>query len=208
MKEITREEMAEQAALHGRNASATVLTESIRELKRYRDKGIYTQRILQMKLNKAYAAKDDVMAKHCYYGEKSNKELDSVEMVDWLTQKMDQANDEIDEAELILDNLEKRQETEVSARQKDSEDAALRDKKAADMKIAELQAASDKKTVQDSIKKLTDIIQDETRTDEETNGETGLGGVRRREDNVRDGGGIGDNYYYDGGGGGGKDEYY
>ena len=103
--------MAEQAALHGRNASATVLAESISELKRYRAKGVFTQRILQMKLNKAYTAKDDLMAKHCYYGEKSNKSLDSEEMVNWLTEKMDQASDEIDEAELILDNMEKREES-------------------------------------------------------------------------------------------------
>ena len=39
--------MAEQAALHSRSAAATVLTETVRELKRYREKGVFSQRILQ-----------------------------------------------------------------------------------------------------------------------------------------------------------------
>ena len=159
--------MAEQAALHGRNAAATVLAESLRELKRYREKGTYSQRILQMKLNKVSAAKDDVMTKHCYYGEKANKPLDSQEMVDWLTEKMDSAIDEIDEAELILEDIENKQEKEVSTRQKTADDAAAKEKKAAELKIAELQAENDKKTVQDNIKKLSELIEDEAKTEKE-----------------------------------------
>ena len=65
--------MAEQTALNARATAATVLAEELRLLKKYYEKERHSRRLLELKLNKLVTAKDDLMARHCHYGQKANK---------------------------------------------------------------------------------------------------------------------------------------
>ena len=64
--------MAAQA-LNVRVAVAATLAETIRDIKRYKEKPNPSKRLLQVKLDKLIADKDDLFAKHCLYAELSKK---------------------------------------------------------------------------------------------------------------------------------------
>ena len=159
--------MAEQAALHGRNAAAAVLAENFRELKKYIEKQNPSHRLLQQKLKKLSTAKEDLMMKHCYYGEKANKALDSNEMVEWLTSKLDDVNDAMDEAEVLLEDIEKTEELQQTEIQKVVDDKASEDKRTTGLKIAELQMKNDEQSVKDRIDAMMEVLNDDTRTTKE-----------------------------------------
>ena len=70
--------MAAQA-LNVRVAVAATLAETIRDIKRYKEKPNPSKRLLQVKLDKLIADKDDLFAKHCLYAELSKKSLEAEE---------------------------------------------------------------------------------------------------------------------------------
>ena len=104
-----------------------------------------------------------MMANHCLYGQKSNKALDSAEMIEWLNPKMDDANDAIDEATLILEKLETTAENTQSAQVKADEEAAKKVKNASDLKVIQLQSNSDEETLNERITAMMELVEDEER---------------------------------------------
>ena len=95
--------MAEATALNNREAAHAVLTDAIRALTRFKDKENHSMRVLKTKYEAVVAAKEELMAKHFVYAEKAKKPLNSPELVQWLTPKMDDADDVIDEVFLLLE---------------------------------------------------------------------------------------------------------
>ena len=106
--------MAEQATLQGRNAAAAALTETMRELTRFKEKQNISTRLLRQKYEKVIAAKDTLINKHFLYAEKSRKDLNSEELLEWLTPKLDEANDLVDEVFVILEEDETKKNEEKS----------------------------------------------------------------------------------------------
>ena len=106
--------MAELAARNKRSASASTLTESIRELEKYKEGENISKRLLEQKLNSVIAAKEDLIIKHYSYAEKSNKELDTEELLEYLRPKLDQCIDIIDEVSIMLEDLGNKSKEEKS----------------------------------------------------------------------------------------------
>ena len=65
-------EVMAQAASQSRAAAAATVKESIRVLERYIQRDNLSQRLLQTKLDKLTADRDELVAKHYVYGDKSN----------------------------------------------------------------------------------------------------------------------------------------
>ena len=104
--------MTEQVALHGRASSAAYLTECIRDLNRCKDNARVSKRLLQQKLDKVVKGKEVLLEKYYAYAEKANKDLDSEQLVSWITPKLDIANDVLDEVFVIIEELEAKSENE------------------------------------------------------------------------------------------------
>jgi prefoldin subunit 5 len=128
--------MAEQAAFNTRETAAAVLKEEVRQLKKYRERGNPNLRLLESKNKKVNDAKEDLMNKHYHYGLKAGKELNSAEMTDYLNQKLDDANDEMDEVLLMIDNMQNTENDLARDNQKAAEDNALKERKTYELKIA------------------------------------------------------------------------
>ena len=111
--------MAENA-LKQRTTADNVLKEAIRDLTRYKGGATPSIRLLKNKLKKLNEAKDDLLAIHYVYADKSGKALDSEEMSDWITPKLDEAIDLADEVFITIDehdeNELKAQETVETGR--------------------------------------------------------------------------------------------
>ena len=87
-----------QAASQSRAAAAATVEESIRVLERYIQRDNLSQRLLQTKLDKLTADRDELVAKHYVYGDKSNLSYESDEMLQWITPILDSVIDIYDEA--------------------------------------------------------------------------------------------------------------
>ena len=98
-------EVMAQAASQSRAAAAATVKESIHVLERYIQRDNLSQRLLQTKLDKLTADRDDLVAKHYVYGDKSNLSYESDEMLQWITPILDSAIDIYDEAFLKLETL-------------------------------------------------------------------------------------------------------
>ena len=150
--------MAEQAARNKRAASASTLIENIRELQRYKDKGNVSKRLLEQKLNNVIEAKNNLVAMHHIYAEKANKELDEEEMLTYLRPKLDESNDIIDVACLLIEDLEEEKEKEKLLEKTTASTEKLWKKQAYELTVAELQVDNDEKTLRGSIQKMMEII--------------------------------------------------
>ena len=93
-------------ALKQRTTAAVILTETIREMRRYMSADNISIRLLQQKLTKTHKAKEDLLNKHYLYAEKSGKELDSAELTEWINPRVDEANDVTDEVFIMIEDLE------------------------------------------------------------------------------------------------------
>ena len=95
-----------QSASQAQAAAAATVNESIRVLQRYHEGVNPSTRLLQSKLDKLIADKELLVAKHYVYGEKSNKPLDSDEMLNWITPFLDRVLNLSDAVFLQIDSLE------------------------------------------------------------------------------------------------------
>ena len=95
--------MAEQAALNARNTAAAALSEELRQLRKYKDSANPKKRLLEQKLKRVEEAKEELMTRHYHYGEKAGKQLESEEMVDWLSTRLDEAVDTMDEVFCMIE---------------------------------------------------------------------------------------------------------
>ena len=157
---------AAQAASHTRNAAAASLKDSVRELTRFKEKADPNKRLLQNKLDRVLNDKDNLVDKHYIYAEKSGLDLDSADMLDWLTPKLDAATDLADEVEIMIEDLNSNED----AKQKELDDAELERGLQNEINIAQLQYRTNEKTLRDRIALMMTIVNDENRTaDEDAN---------------------------------------
>ena len=157
-----------QAALQARAAAAATVNESIRALRRYHTGVNPSSRLLQTKLDKLIADKEQLVASHYVYGEKSNKPLDSEEMLDWITPILDSVLDLSDEVFLTIDGLEA---TVVTLREKVEQQAAATTAKQNEASIAEKQYKANEKSLRERVTSMMLIVDDEeksTNDDENT----------------------------------------
>ena len=154
------ENMAEHAASKKRSASASALNESIRELERYKEKENISKRLLEQKLNSVIAAKQDLIIKHHNYAEKSNNELDSEELLEYLRPKLDQCTDIIDEVTVMIEDLENRIKEEKIMKESTACSNAQERKHAYELVVAEMQATVDEEILIDSMQRITEITGD------------------------------------------------
>ena len=131
-----------QAALQARAAAAATVKESTRALERYRQGANPSSRLLQSKLDKLIADKDELVAKHYVYGDKSNKLYDSEEMEQWITPILDSVLDLTDAVFIKIDELQ----TAVVQQEVTREETALQTAKTNEMNIAEQQCKSNKRS--------------------------------------------------------------
>ena len=130
-----------QAATHARSAAAASLKDSVRVLTKYYGTQNPSKRLLKSKLEKVLADKHELVTRHYIYAEKAGKDLEDEEEVNWLTPKLDAADDICDEVTLRIEALEDAAD-EV---QRDAERILSENKEKAEIKLAELQCASEEK---------------------------------------------------------------
>ena len=76
------------AALRRRDSAAAKLKDSVRQLRRYLDNDNCTERLLTQKLDKVDLDREELIAKHHEYVEKTDDvNLDDQEMTEFLTQR-------------------------------------------------------------------------------------------------------------------------
>ena len=129
--------MAEQVVKSRRASAAALLTENIRELKRYMAADHISNRLLKQKLERVKNTKEDLIAKHHNYAEKSNKDLDGAEMLDWITPRLDECIDILDEAFVMTEELEDKEKEEKESQQTTASANALKQKNEGDIFMAE-----------------------------------------------------------------------
>ena len=162
--------MAEQAALNARNTAAAALSEELRQLRKYKDSANPKKRLLEQKLKRVEEAKEELMTRHYHYGEKAGKQLESEEMVDWLSTRLDEAVDTMDEVFCMIEDIDDMIVREETTVKKQTEMTEKEERRIADLKIAELQVKNDEGVVKDRLNKLKEVIEDEEK-DKKQDGE-------------------------------------
>ena len=147
--------MAEQAALNTRNTAAAALEEELRQLKKYKDQNNPKKRLLMLKLKRVEEAKEELMAKHYYYGEKSGNLPNSEDMTGWLNPKLDDAVETMDEVYIMIDEIDEEVEKEETTAKKATQRIQEEEKRVNELKIAELQMKNDEEVIKDRITKLS-----------------------------------------------------
>ena len=155
-----------QAASQSRAAAAATVKESIRVLERYIQRDNLSQRLLQTKLDKLTADRDELVAKHYVYGDKSNLSYESDEMLQWITPILDSVIDIYDEAFLKLESLEE----DVVLQRETQEQQALTEAKASEIAIAEMQYKTTENALRERIDCMMEIVSDASRdSDDDAN---------------------------------------
>ena len=155
-----------QAASQSRAAAAATVKESIRVLERYIQRDNLSQRLLQTKLDKLTADRDELVAKHYVYGDKSNLSYESDEMLQWITPILDSVIDIYDEAFLKLETLEE----DVVLQRETQEQQALTEAKANEIAIAEMQYKTTENALRERIDCMIEIVIDASRdSDDDAN---------------------------------------
>ena len=149
--------MAALASLNSRKIAAATLKDAINQLERYKVKQNPNSRLLQQKLNTVLECKDDLTAKHYLYAEKANKVLEEVELVTWLSERVDEAVDITDEVFIMIDNME-------TALKSEREKAETIDQKANERQVAQLQYQTDENYLRERIDSLNKVVESDVRT--------------------------------------------
>ena len=162
--------MTEQAAFNSRDTAAAVLKEEVRQLRKYLGQMTLNQvpnlRLLGQKQKKVEDAKNDLMMKHYYYGQKANKALDSDELTQWINDKLDEATDIIDEVTIKIEDAEKLERDVVQEKERADAATALAEKTVNDLKIAKLQYKNDEAIVKTMMTQIEEVVTDEERNSE------------------------------------------
>ena len=149
-----------QAASQARAAAAATVNESIRVLERYHQGVNPSTRLLQSKLDQLIADKERLVAKHYVYGEKSNKKLDSDEMLQWITPYLDRVLDLSDAVFLQIDNLE----ANAASERERVEQQAITTARASEVLIAELQYKANENSLRERIVSMMVIADDQEKS--------------------------------------------
>ena len=151
---------AEQAK--ARSAADAKLTEALRELKRYKDnraKATFSIRLLRKKCQNVSDAKEALFVSHYEFAAKTKQDLETEELVEWITPRLDAANDAIDEIFVILEEEEMEQKTIDDTAENNAK--LLED--ANKLKIARKQCKIDEDLIEEIAAKMNAIISDETK---------------------------------------------
>ena len=151
------------AATQARAAAAASLKDSVRELTRYKDKPAPSMRLLRTKIETVRRDKEVLVSKHYAYAEKSGEDLDSDELVGWLTPKLNDANDIMDDVEVMIEKME----LEAEAAQREQDAAQVEESINNQITIAQKQCDSDETALLDRITTMMAVVNDETRIAEE-----------------------------------------
>ena len=152
-----------QAATQTRAVAAAALKESTRVLEKYKQTQNPSKRLLQSKLDKTLADKQELIQRHYIYAEKNNVDLDDENEIDWLATRVDAADLICDEVMIMIETIEEAAEE----MQRNTEKAHSESKEKADIQLANLQCASEEKSITDRIQIMIDFVSDETRQSKE-----------------------------------------
>ena len=151
------------ATLRRRDSAAAKLKDSMRQLRRYLDADNCNERLLTQKLDKVDLDREELIAKHHEYVEKTDDiNLDDPEQTDFLTPKIDNAIDIVDEAINKIEELLSTSQTSIESTQQE----AATERKRLETASAKLQAASCKRLLEVVIKEIEDTIATENPTNE------------------------------------------
>ena len=139
--------MAEKAAHYKRASCEEKLNSSIRQLKRYIEKPDQAlARVLQQKIDKVDVDREELVASHHSFCEKSNSDITEQVNRDYIDPKVDAAVDLVDEAEALMETLTTQKETEERTRtdnaKKESELSTFRLKSESQLEVLESALAS------------------------------------------------------------------
>ncbi len=109
-----------QASLRKRDNCAAKLRDSVRQLRRYLDGNSQIERILTQKSDKVDCDREELIAKHIDYGEKSAISLDDEEMTEFIEGKVDEAVDIVDEATAKIEELQQVVQTRAEEARNDT----------------------------------------------------------------------------------------
>ena len=155
-----------QVAQQGTAAAAATVKQSIRALERYLQGDNPSPRLLQSKLDKLAADKDELVAKHYLYGDKSNQQFDSEEMLQWITPILDNVMDISDQAFLKIETLQQA----VVFQRETQEQQAVEEAKTNEITVAELQYKTNENALRERIDSMIEIVSDDTKsTDDDAN---------------------------------------
>ena len=132
-----------QAATQARAVAAAALKESTRVLDKYKQTQNPSKRLLQSKLDKTLADKQELIQRHYIYAEKSNVDLDDENEINWLAIRVDAADLVCDEVMIMIETIEEAAEE----MQRNTEKAHSESKEKADIQLANLQCASEEKSI-------------------------------------------------------------
>ena len=120
--------MAENATKQRAQSNAE-MQECIREINRYRVTPNPSMRLLKQKLDKLNNAKGYLLKRHYAYAEKHGIEIDSEELLNWITPKLDEANDLADFLFVTIDDHERTEEIAKSTTENNVKKTALIEEK-------------------------------------------------------------------------------
>ena len=143
------------AASAQRESSAEMLKESIRQLRRYIDAPRNTKtRILRQKIDAVSKSKEQLILSHHAYGNKSDNCLDSDEMRNYIEPLIDSAVDILDEAEIIIDEIDQEKEASDANREATA-------KRAIELSRVKIEVTSNSEVLRRMIAKLTEAVETE-----------------------------------------------
>ena len=152
-----------QAATTARTVAAASLKESIRVLTKYKEIANPNKRLLQGKLDKALADKQELVQRHYMHAEKNNIDLDDENEINWLATRVDAADLICDEVIIMIEDME-----EVAEElQRNTERAQSETKEKADIQLANLQCASEEKSIKERVQVMTDFVRDDSHESKE-----------------------------------------
>ena len=94
-----------QAVEVKRQSAAAKLRDSVRQLRRYLEQENLNERIIVLKSDKVDVDREELIAKHHMYAEKSSTSLDDEQMREYIEGKIDDAVDAVDEANARIDEM-------------------------------------------------------------------------------------------------------
>ena len=148
-----------QAAKTARGVSAAALKDSVRVLSKFKDTANPNKRLLQQKLDKALADRQELVTVHYIYTEKAgiDPDEDDVESA-WLADRVDAADLVCDEVTVMIETMSEADEQI----QRDAEKALSQSKEQAEIQLAELQCKSEEKSTKERLDAMNLFISDFT----------------------------------------------
>ena len=152
------------AALRRRDSAAAKLKDSVRQLRRYLDADSSVERILTQKIDKVDIDREELIARHHEYAEKTdNVNIEDDAMLQYLTPKIDEAVDIVDDATVKMEELSSTSQVNIE----NTQHAADTQRKRLELASAKLQADSCKRLLETVLNEIDDTIAKPTPTNED-----------------------------------------